>query len=153
MRRLRIIPLPLAIARLIRARDIADAIADRFVGEHPAEEFQGGERLVVGDFVAGFVDAQEGEVAVLAHFAVFGAVDGEGGVVAGAELRGVGVIYGEGDGLAAEPLCGGVVSESFLKDERGGCDRDKEDGYMSMGVLHCRYNRHRRSRGQRGRCY
>jgi hypothetical protein len=60
--------------------------------------------LVVGDFMAGFVDAQEGEVAVLSHFAVFGAVDEERRVAGGAKFGGVSVAYGQGDGLAAEPL-------------------------------------------------
>jgi hypothetical protein len=40
----------------------------------------------------------------LPNFAVFGAVDEEGRVGAGAELGAVGVVYGEGDGLAAKPL-------------------------------------------------
>lgn len=73
--------------------------------------------------MAGFVDAQEGEVAVLPHFAVFGAVDEEGRVARGSEFGGVGVVYGEGDGLAAEPL-GGVSCGVMICDKvgrEGGC--------------------------------
>lgn len=62
--------------------------------------------------MAGLIDAQEGEVAVLPHFAVFGAVYEEGRVARGAELGGVGVVYGERDGLAAEPLGGGLAGGS-----------------------------------------
>ena len=50
--------------------------------------------MVVGDFMAGFVDAQEGKVAVLADFAILGAIDDERCVVGGAELTGVGIVYG-----------------------------------------------------------
>lgn len=60
--------------------------------------------LVKGDFMAGFIHAQEGELAVLADFAVLGAVDDEGSVTGGVEFLGVSVVEGEGDGLAAEPV-------------------------------------------------
>ena len=69
--------------------------------------------------MAGLVDAQEGEVAVLTHFAIFGAVDKEGRVAGRAELRGVGVVYGEGDGLAAEPLVGVVSCGAAIWNEGG----------------------------------
>ena len=75
---------------------------------HVAEDAaEGGERadgLVKGDLVAGFVHAQEAEVAVLAHLAVLGPVDDEGGVAGRAELGRVDVVELEGDGLAAEPV-------------------------------------------------
>jgi len=48
--------------------------------------------------VAGLVDAQEGEVAVLADGAVLDAVDDEGGIAGAAEGGGVGVVDLEGDG-------------------------------------------------------
>lgn len=49
------------------------------------EEGEGGDGLVVGDLVAGLVDAREAEVAVLARLAVLDAVDRHGGVVCCAE--------------------------------------------------------------------
>jgi hypothetical protein len=80
--------------------------------------------------MAGFVDAQEGEVAVLADFAVFGAVDEKGRVVGGAELGGVGVVYGEGDGLAAEPL--GGVSWGFIMWGVGERERERRCVTLQM---------------------
>ncbi len=71
------------------------------------DTIKGSERahgLVKRDFVAGLVHAQKGELAVLADFAVFGAVDDKGGVAGGVEFLGVGVFEGERDGLAAEPI-------------------------------------------------
>jgi hypothetical protein len=60
--------------------------------------------LIVRNFVTGLVDAEEAQIAVLTHFAVFGAVDGEGFVARGGEFGAVGVVEGEGDCLAAEPV-------------------------------------------------
>ena len=53
------------------------AVRDSRIINGPVEQRQGGFGLVEGHFVAGLVDAQEGEVAVLAHFAVFGPVHEE----------------------------------------------------------------------------
>jgi len=84
--------------------------------------------------VAGFVYAKEAEVAVLAHFTEFGAVDYEGGVVGGAEFGAVGVVDGERDGLAAEPVADvvcvavgqcypdGVIEDFFEISEEVGID-------------------------------
>ena len=54
--------------------------------------------------MSSLVDAEEGQVSVLTHFAVFGAVDGEWLVAGGGEFGAVGVVQSEGDGLAAEPV-------------------------------------------------
>lgn len=58
------------------------------------EELKGGNRLVVWDFVAGFIDTGEGEVPVFAGFAVLDAVDDHGGVAGGLEFGGVRVVDG-----------------------------------------------------------
>ena len=54
--------------------------------------------------MASLVYAQEGEIAVLADLAVFGAVDGERGVACFGEGWGRGVVDGERGTLAAEPV-------------------------------------------------
>jgi len=60
--------------------------------------------LVRGDFVAGFVDAREGEVAVLTDLATgVGGVGTDAGVAGCAEGGGGGVVYGEGDEFTAVP--------------------------------------------------
>lgn len=54
---------------------------DVFVEERAREDLVGGGGLVGGDFVAGLVDAGEGEVAVLADLAAgVGGVGGDAGV-------------------------------------------------------------------------
>lgn len=58
----------------------------------PFERRQRCQGLVVWNLVATFVHSQETEVAVLAHFAVFGAVDGERNVARCPEFGRVGVI-------------------------------------------------------------
>jgi len=73
-------------------RDLLRAGRSVHVVDGAVEEREGRDGLVVGDFVAGFVDAGEGEVAVFAGFAVFHAVDGHGDVAGCVELRGVGVV-------------------------------------------------------------
>ena len=65
---------------------------------------QATDRLVKRYFVPGLIHAQETELAVLAHFAVLGAVDDKGGVAGGVEFFRVRVLQCEGDGLAAEPV-------------------------------------------------
>ena len=74
------------------------------VAEHAAKGGEGAHGLVKGHLVAGFVHAQEAEVAVLAHLAKLGPVDDERDVARGAELGRVDVVDFEGDGLAAEPV-------------------------------------------------
>jgi hypothetical protein len=49
-------------------------------------------RLIVRNFVSGFVDTEEAEVAVLTYFAVFSAVDGERFVAGCGEFFAVGVV-------------------------------------------------------------
>lgn len=56
------------------------------------EKLQRGFWLVVRHFMTGFIDAQETEVAVLTHFAVFDAVYGERFVACCGELGAVGVV-------------------------------------------------------------
>lgn len=73
-------------------------VRDAEAVDRPLEHDERGQRLVVRDEVAGLVDAQEGEVAVLADGAVLGAVDDEGRVAGAAEGGGVGVVDLEGDG-------------------------------------------------------
>lgn len=51
------------------------ARGDVEAGDGAAEELERGDGLIVGDFVAGLVDAREREVAVLARLAVLDAVD------------------------------------------------------------------------------
>ena len=75
--------------------------------------------------MACFVDAHEAVIAVLAHFAVLGAVDDEGGVARGAEFGGVGVLDLEGDGLPAEPVAD-VVGVAVV---HGYADGVVEDGF------------------------
>ena len=79
-------------------------IGDVDVVDSAVEQGEGGLRLVIGDFVAGFVDAREAEVAVLLRLAVLDAVVREGDVTGGGELSRVGVVERVGDCLAAEPV-------------------------------------------------
>ena len=88
----------------IIGRDILLPRGDVLEAEHALEHLEGGFGLVEGDLVAGFVDAGEGEIAVLADFAVLGAGDREGGVAGFGEVGGVGVVDAEGGGFAAEPV-------------------------------------------------
>lgn len=69
-----------------------------------AEELERGDGLVVGDFVAGLVDARKGEIAVFARLAVLDAVDGEWHIARGVEFVTVRPLRAEGDGFAAEPV-------------------------------------------------
>ena len=120
--------------RLIAARDGDLARREVDVAEHAGEGGEGADGLVKGHFVAGFVHAQEAEVAVLAHLAVLGAVDDEGRVAGGAELGRVDVVDLEGDGLAAEPVADvvgvavdqgypdGIVEDCFEVGEEIGID-------------------------------
>jgi hypothetical protein len=74
-------------------------------------------RLIVRDFVTSLVDAEEAQVAILAHFAILGAVDGEGFVAGCGEFGAVGVVEGEGDCLAAEPVADVIgVADWMLED-------------------------------------
>ena len=66
--------------RLVIRRQLLAAIRDNQIIDRAIEQCQTGQRLVERHLVAGLVDPQEGEVAVLAHLAVFDAVDGERGV-------------------------------------------------------------------------
>ena len=66
------------------------------------EDGEGGKGLVVGDFVAGVVDAGEGEAASLLCLAVNDGVRGRDVDVAGG--RGAGDVNGVVDGFAAEPV-------------------------------------------------
>ena len=92
------------------ARDLLRAGRGVPVVDRAVEQREGCDGLVVGDLVAGFVDAREGEVAVFAGLAVFDAVDGHGDVAGGVEFVGVCVVEGFRDGFAAEPVAGGGVS-------------------------------------------
>lgn len=56
--------------------------------------------------MASFVDSCEGEVTILAGFAILDAVDEHGSVACGIELGGVRVVHSEGNGFAAEPVAG-----------------------------------------------
>ena len=68
------------------------------------EELQCGNRLVEGYQVARLVNAGEGKVAVLTHFAIFNAVDDKRGVAGGSEFGGVGVVQGKGNCFTSEPV-------------------------------------------------
>lgn len=88
--------------------------------ECAVEDRKGGLRLVVWDLMARFVDTSEGEVAVLAHFAVFHAIVHEGLVAGSGELGRVGVVQGERDGLSAEPIAD-VVFDMSACGSMSGC--------------------------------
>lgn len=81
--------------------------------DRAVEELQSGDRLIVWDFMSGFVDASEGEVAVFARFTVLYAVNEEGRVACCGEFGGVGVVCGQGDCFTAEPVAD-VVAEKFM---------------------------------------
>lgn len=89
--------------RQIRRHHLS-AISDVPVVEGAVEHCQSSLGLVVGHFMAGFVDAEERQVSILTHFAVLGAIDREGFVAGGCELGRVGVVQCERDCLAAEPV-------------------------------------------------
>lgn len=78
------------------------ACSDVVAGDGAFENGEGGEGLVVGDFVAGVVDAGEGEGTGLFCLAMDGGVGGADVDVA----RGGGGVGEEGvvDGFAAEPV-------------------------------------------------
>lgn len=88
----------------VRAGDLRRPQRQVHAAQHPPEVRETRLGLVVRHFVAGLVDAQEAEVAVLAHLSVVGAVDEEWCVARGSELVRVGVVDGQGDGFAAEPV-------------------------------------------------
>jgi len=90
------------------------AICDIPVIQSAVEHGESGLGLVVRDFVTGLVNAEEAEVAVLTHFAVFGAVDGEGLVARGGEFGAVGVVESQRDCLAAEPVADVVGVAGYL---------------------------------------
>lgn len=90
--------------RTIRPRHIDRAIGKHLLLQHAPEELQRRDRLVVGNLVASLVDAREGEVAVLPHFAVLNSVDNKGRVARGAEFVAVRIVHRERNGFAAEPL-------------------------------------------------
>ena len=54
--------------------------------------------------MAGLIDAQEREIAVLADLPILSVIDLEGGVACGAELLRVRVVQSKGDGLATKPV-------------------------------------------------
>lgn len=58
------------------------------------EELKGCNRLVVWDFVTGFVNTSEREISVLAGFAVLDTVDDHRGIAGCVELGGVSVVDG-----------------------------------------------------------
>lgn len=101
--RLRMGRLRLAV-RYVRRGNLSLARGDIPTIQHAFEEREAGAGLVEGDLVAGLVDAEEVEVAVLAHGAVLGAVDDEGDVSRFRKLGRVGEVELVGDGLAAEPV-------------------------------------------------
>lgn len=80
------------------------AVGDVDVVDGAVEQGESGLGLVVRDFVAGFVDAREAEVAVFLRLAVLDAVIREGDVAGGGELGRVGVVERVGDRFAAEPV-------------------------------------------------
>lgn len=109
-----------AYTRQIRRHHLS-AVRDVPAIEGAVEHGQRGLGLVVRDLVAGLVDAEEAEVSVLAHLAVFGAVDGEGLVAGGGEFGGVGVVEGQRDCLAAEPVADVIgVADCVSKEPRDG---------------------------------
>ena len=77
------------------------------------EDGECGQGLVVGDFVAGIVDAGEGEGAALLCLAVDDEVRGRDVDVAGGP--GAGDADGVVDGFAAEPVTWLAVSLSFIE--------------------------------------
>lgn len=82
-----------------------EACGDVFVEQRAHEDLIRGFGLVGGDFVAGLVDAGEGEVAVLADLAAgVGGVGLDAGVAGGSEGVGGGVGDCEGDEFAAVPV-------------------------------------------------
>jgi hypothetical protein len=111
---------------LILRGDLLKPSADIEMFENTLKHGERGLGLVEGDFVAGFVDAEEADcegvceflfsvgvdgcgvgeltVAVLSDFSVFRSVYDEGLVACGGELLCVSVVDLEGDGLTTEPV-------------------------------------------------
>ena len=102
-KRLRVCSIRSPHTRQIRRHHLG-AISNVPVIQSAVEHGESSLRLVVRYLVTGLVDAEEAEVAVLAHFAVLGAVDCEGLVARGGEFGAVGVVESQRDCLAAEPV-------------------------------------------------
>ena len=102
MRRLRVATSP------VRPRQRLTPITNHQIPQHPPEDLECSNGLVVRNLVPRLVDAQEAKVAILAHLAVLGAVNDEGFVACSSEFVGVRVVDSEGDGFAAEPLWEGT---------------------------------------------
>ena len=144
---------------LIIIRDPTLSIRKHKVVQHAAEELKGGHGLVVRSLVSRVVEAGEDEVAVLAHDAVLGAADDEGGVAGAAELGGVGVLDGQRHGLAAEPVADVVgvavveghaharreqlldVGEEVVVDQVAGLLEGGEDFVVGFGVVEIDWSR------------
>lgn len=92
-----------AISRVGR-RDRLTPIRKHPIIEHSFEHFQRGHRLVKRHLMARLVDAQEGEVAVLAHLAVLLAANHEGYIAGSCEFGLMLVLESQGDGLPAKPV-------------------------------------------------
>lgn len=89
---------------LVRRTHWFTSVCYHQVPKRPRERRQRRQRLVIRHLVARFVHSQKAEVAVLAHFAVFGAIRNERNVARRMEFRRVGVVDGERDGLTAKPI-------------------------------------------------
>lgn len=75
--------------------DHLSAICNVPMVDSTVEEGKSTLRLVIGNFVSGFVDTKETEVAVLADLSILSTIDGEGLVACGSEFLAVGVVHGE----------------------------------------------------------
>lgn len=95
------------------------ARGDVEAGDGAAEELERGNGLVVGDFVAGFVDAREREVAVLARLAVLDAVDRKRRVACLVELVCVRPLRAQRHRLASEPVADVVGVAVHERDAHG----------------------------------
>lgn len=72
--------------------------------KHTSEKLKAREGLIKRHFMAGLVNSEEAEVAVLAHLAVFLALDNERNVACLGKLGLVGKVELLGDGFTAKPI-------------------------------------------------
>ena len=92
-----------AIASQVGSNHLS-AIRNIPVVDGTVEESKSTLRLVVGNFMSGFVDTKETEVAVLADLSILSTIHGEGLVACGGELLAVRVVHGERNGLSTKPV-------------------------------------------------
>lgn len=118
--------------RLVAGPDLLLALCDIPTEDSPVKQLQGGDGLVVWDFMACLIDASEGEITILASFPILDAVDFQGRVPCASELGGLGVVRSEGNGLTAEPVAD-VIGVAIDEGDTHGESKDLLEVFDEVG--------------------